>query len=256
VGYSKEKKKNNQRSEGTVKMTEKKPSHTPLWNIRLSFTVLKPLMKQGKSKWPKLFPKSDLQVDELLQGQIYTIADFFTLKECDNMIAYIESNIPLQTTPAIPKRGEALRSNDRISISDPDFAEVLWSIGIESVSKSTQSIYKASLPHKPAGLNSNIRIYRYTPGQRFECHYDDTVRDEKTRLWSEWTLLIYLTGEDEMAGGETVFYRSEKKKSAVTVKPSKGTALLHRHGASCLLHEAKEVTRGVKYVLRSDILVK
>ncbi|KAM3589182.1 hypothetical protein VKS41_000059 [Umbelopsis sp. WA50703] len=212
-------------------------------------------MKQIKSKWPKLFPKADLQVNELLQGQIYTIPDFFTVKECDNLIAHIESNIPLQKTSGIPKRGEALRSNDRISVSDPDFADMLWSLGINTVSTSTQAIYKAALPNIPVGLNSNIRIYRYTPGQRFECHYDDTVRDERTSFWTEWTLLIYLTGEDEVSGGETVFYKTEKKKSSVVVAPSKGTALLHRHGASCLLHEGKEVTKGVKYVLRSDVLV-
>ncbi|GAB5591722.1 hypothetical protein Unana1_06622 [Umbelopsis nana] len=213
-------------------------------------------MKQAPSKWPKLFPKADLQVEELLAGQIYTIPDFFTVKECDSLVAYIENNIQLQTTPAIPKRGEALRSNDRVSLTDATFASLLWSMGIEGVTQSTASIYKAAMPKVPAGLNSNIRIYRYTPGQRFECHYDDTVRDEKTRLWSEWTLLIYLTGKHDMTGGETVFYKTEKKKSSVVVKPGKGTALLHRHGANCLLHEAKEVTKGVKYVLRSDVLVQ
>jgi predicted 2-oxoglutarate/Fe(II)-dependent dioxygenase YbiX len=208
-----------------------------------------------RSKWPKLFPKSDLQVHELLPGQIYTIPDFFSVKECDSLISYIEANIHLQTTPAIPKRGEALRSNDRISLSDANFANTLWTIGIDKVVQSTSTIYKAALPHKPAGLNSNIRIYRYTPGQKFECHYDDTVKDNETGMWSEWTLLIYLTGDEELTGGETVFYKTQKKKSSVTVQPIKGTALLHRHGASCLLHEAKEVTKGVKYVLRSDVLV-
>ncbi|KAH8556547.1 hypothetical protein BGW37DRAFT_17293 [Umbelopsis sp. PMI_123] len=212
-------------------------------------------MKQTRTKWPKLFPKSDLQAQELLPGQIYTISEFFSIKECDSLISYIENNIQLQATPAIPKRGEALRSNDRISVSDADFAHTLWSLGVDNVVKSTSAIYKAALPHKPAGLNTNIRIYRYIPGQKFECHYDDTVKDNKSGMWSEWTLLIYLTGEEEMTGGETVFYKTEKKKSSVVVKPIKGTALLHRHGASCLLHEAKEVTKGVKYVLRSDVLV-
>ena len=52
-------------------------------------------------------------------------------------------------------------------------------------------------------LNSNIRLYKYTPSQRFNPHYDDSVRDAKTGAVSEWTLLIYLTGvEDGVQGGE------------------------------------------------------
>ena len=52
-------------------------------------------------------------------------------------------------------------------------------------------------------LNSNIRLYKYTPSQHFNPHYDDSVRDAKTGAVSEWTLLIYLTGvEDGVQGGE------------------------------------------------------
>ena len=52
-------------------------------------------------------------------------------------------------------------------------------------------------------LNSNIRLYKYTPSQHFNPHYDDSTRDAKTGAVSEWTLLIYLTGvEDSVQGGE------------------------------------------------------
>ena len=52
-------------------------------------------------------------------------------------------------------------------------------------------------------LNTNIRLYKYTPSQHFNPHYDDSVRDTKTGAVSEWTLLIYLTGvEDGVQGGE------------------------------------------------------
>ena len=52
-------------------------------------------------------------------------------------------------------------------------------------------------------LNSNIRLYKYTPSQHFNPHYDDSIRDAKTGAVSEWTLLIYLTGvEDGVQGGE------------------------------------------------------
>jgi len=38
------------------------------------------------------------------------------------------------------------------------------------------------------------------------------------------------------------------------VAPTEGTALLHLHGDKCLLHEARNVTKGVKYVFRSDVV--
>jgi hypothetical protein len=38
------------------------------------------------------------------------------------------------------------------------------------------------------------------------------------------------------------------------VTPIAGMALFHVHGDRCLLHEAKVVSRGVKYMLRSDVI--
>lgn len=37
------------------------------------------------------------------------------------------------------------------------------------------------------------------------------------------------------------------------VSPAEGMALLHIHGDKCMLHEARNVSKGVKYVLRSDV---
>lgn len=40
----------------------------------------------------------------------------------------------------------------------------------------------------------------------------------------------------------------------VQVAPTEGMALVHIHGDKCMLHEARNVTKGVKYVLRSDVV--
>lgn len=37
------------------------------------------------------------------------------------------------------------------------------------------------------------------------------------------------------------------------VAPREGMALLHIHGDKCMLHEARNVTKGIKYILRSDV---
>lgn len=36
--------------------------------------------------------------------------------------------------------------------------------------------------------------------------------------------------------------------------PTEGMALLHIHGDKCMLHEAQNVSKGVKYVFRSDVV--
>ena len=54
-----------------------------------------------------------------------------------------------------------------------------------------------------------------------------------------------------------MFYRGRYgavKGVACEWAPAAGSALVHRHGACCLLHEARAVTAGAKYVLRTDIV--
>ncbi|CAG8465257.1 3975_t:CDS:2 [Diversispora eburnea] len=144
------------------------------------------------------------------------------------------------------KNDEAFRDNDRFSIEDIKFAEYLYNnTGLSSLISQqqhsqqwTSSLLKNNNNDKVTGLNSNIRIYKYNTGQRFEQHYDDSVKDFLGRK-SDWTLLIYLNGgendhEIPLLGGETVFYKS--KKQEIIVKPERGMALLHKHGHDCLLH--------------------
>lgn len=113
-----------------------------------------------------------------------------------------------------------------------------------------------------------MQIYRYEPGQSFAPHYDDTVKVGANH--TEWTLLVYLSGSEDVGGGETAFYPSgiapieNGKPRKAKLKPSeedvvvelkRGLALLHRHGRECLLHEGRPVLKGTKWVLRSDVVI-
>jgi hypothetical protein len=206
--------------------------------------------------FPNLAQKEYLEITELEPEQIYVIPDFLHGKECESLIRYFELNLPPLPTPnAKPKKGYAFRNNDRQSIEDVQLAQELWK-GMEQV------VQESAIPKinkTPKGLNPNIRVYRYRKGHSFGAHYDESVQDKTTGLWTDWTLLIYLN--EDMVGGETVFYREtstvkNRKPDPIVVQPKRGMALLHRHGVSCLLHEAMEVTDGDKWVLRSDVLVE
>lgn len=84
--------------------------------------------------------------------------------------------------------------------------------------------------------------------------------DTKVQGRTTWTLLIYLSGpETGCEGGETVFYPTGargRRLEEVVAAPRAGMALLHRHGRECMLHEGREVRKGEKWIIRSDLVVK
>lgn len=150
--------------------------------------------------WPALrplVPSSDLYMEPILPDQIYTIRNFFTANLCKSYVSFLSSAaISLTTTPLKPKsKYEAVRVNDRYQIEDAGFAELLWSStalreivnerrGVDSLDLEGDEEEKEEEDKQnrrvwggtPLGLNSNIRIYRYTAGQFFaqHCEYSHT----------------------------------------------------------------------------------
>ncbi|KAI1620366.1 hypothetical protein EDD37DRAFT_613114 [Exophiala viscosa] len=220
--------------------------------------------KSQPPDWPSLtplIPAEHLFIETVLPGQILIVRNIFTSTLCRNLVSFL-SSLPLTTTPGKPKRGEAVRVNDRFQVDDPVFARTLWeNTGLESL-LNTAEVEETAFDGKILGLNPNIRIYRYRPGQFFDKHYDENNKlqfgDDKIPAKTTWTLLIYLT---TCEGGETAFYPEALKKGEQTPEPTvvgleAGMALLHKHGEDCLFHEGKDVKSGEKWVLRSDLVVR
>ena len=200
-----------------------------------------------------------------MNDQILVIRNLFTASLCRSYINFL-SKLPLTTTPGKPKRGDAVRVNDRYQIDDAAFANRLWSeTALEELilAHDDQALWGGAV----LGLNPNIRIYRYSKGQFFDQHYDDSnnlnfpsnpVLPAKTT----WTLLLYLSSPATgCIGGETVFYPDPPSKKAATPEPvvaslEVGMALLHKHGKDCMLHEGREVLEGEKWIIRSDLVVR
>jgi hypothetical protein len=84
----------------------------------------------ARPNWPPiqhLLPETHLVLRELVPGQILTISSFWPSKLCKEYVNFL-STLPLTTTPRRPKKGEAVRVNDRFQIDDPEFAEKLWNV--------------------------------------------------------------------------------------------------------------------------------
>jgi hypothetical protein len=134
-----------------------------------------------KPNWPPMNPTvtaCDISVGTLLEDQILTIPKLWTASLCKTYVNFL-STLPLTTTPGKPKKGEAVRVNDRFQVEDADFAAHLWSGTalkeiVENPVIDGRELSEAERDRlwggKVLGMNSNIRIYRYSKGQFFDQH--------------------------------------------------------------------------------------
>lgn len=194
--------------------------------------------------WPSVSHKPSLERNFLHSTNLFTVSDFLTQKECEAFVRCAEARGLEHQGSGGPAKGEAFRDNERLADHNVELASTLWQAGLRELFEDIGLKSRVAV-----GLNPNIRLYRYGEGQRFGPHYDESV-DMDGGGATEFTLLVYLTGN--LSGGETVFY--DRRKVVAEVAPVAGMALFHVHGARCLLHEAKPVMKGVKYVLRSDVV--
>ena len=203
-------------------------------------------LNQATSNY-KYTPYPEVQQDD----KVILIGKFFDKMVCDYLIrAVVNSNV-MESFSQPGTREYAARFNDRFSIVDRRLAEVLWGRLRDCLLQ--DSFVSEELRFSRAkGLNTQFRVYRYEKGHHFGKHYDESVNVPDMGT-TEWTLLIYLSGDADLIGGDTIFY-SAYDNVPTSVHPSKGLALLHKHGDDCLLHEAQLVEKGIKWVLRSDVV--
>jgi len=208
-----------------------------------------------------LSPKEGLQISTPVPGlELFTIDGVLTERECETVWRAAESAGFEFTSSRGPAFGEADRSCGRIAFDDPELARALWercglceAASPVLASPRPQRRGHSNKPSPPLGLHANIRFYRYSEGDLFGPHVDQSVRvgaDARTL----YTLLVYLGCDAGLQGGETVFYDVSGRKVVCSVTPRAGRALVHRHGDECLVHEGRPILSGVKYVLRSDIV--
>ena len=155
--------------------------------------------RKAQLDWPPFerFSSSEANnINIVHPDQIITIPHLWSSKQCSRYVSFL-STLPLSTTPAKAKRGDAVRVNDRYQVEDAAFAERLWSetnlknivLGTSSandlrlkeherkalwkgdvVSLAFPLVRKSLILRPKVGLNPNIRVYRYKKGQFFDKH--------------------------------------------------------------------------------------
>ena len=221
-------------------------------------------------------------IEDLIPNAVFVAQNALTTKECKDWIRYAEvSGWDAVAHPAT--RWIAHRECSRLQKNDWIMAHRLFTRIQQVVVEATKQLdifdkstrvntYHASKTYKPITCNPNLRLYKYTKGQWFGKHIDDTNEIEwkgvdtpypstdVSETQTEITVLFYLSS---CRGGATRFHlpKNTKKKGnkvsndgSVAFSPTQGAVLLHVHGDRCLEHEAEPVLDGIKYVLRTDIV--
>lgn len=122
------------------------------------------------------------------------------------------------------------------------------------------------------GLNERMRFLKYGPAQYFKEHCDGTYETPDGKQRSFYTYHLYLNDSAQalgikegsewddgemLRGGATTFwsnpgYGKKESPKRVDVDPKAGRVLIFQHRG--LLHSGDEVTQGVKYTMRSDVM--
>jgi predicted 2-oxoglutarate/Fe(II)-dependent dioxygenase YbiX len=183
----------------------------------------------------------------MIDDGIFIIEAVFSPLECQALIDRAEAiGFEAATVRSAdgPMMMTNIRNNDRVVIDDVTLADQMW----QRIQHLLPEIDSAI----PCGVDSQLRFYRYHPGQQFRRHKDGAVTNSFGQI-SKLSYMIYLN--DQCEGGDTAFREYSaidgiSQKTEFIVTPKVGMALLFRHE---LRHEGTPVIAGVKYVLRSDV---
>lgn len=122
-------------------------------------------------------------------------------------------------------------------------------------------LYRRLQPHLPADVRAEVvrcneyfRFSKYEAGQEFKLHTDGTNLDRLGNV-SQYTVNIFLNSEFE--GGETDFFQGVGSGHTggggnTRALPLVGRAAVFDRG---ILHCGNRVISGVKYLLRTDLMV-
>ncbi len=209
------------------------------------FKDLKPHLQQDHQLiHPSLSSSNFLSQDGVV------VRNALTATECKGIISLSESK---GYQDAIDYCGMYRdRWNDRFMSDDHELAEFVWNRIKDFIPK---TMFAFESQWKLEKLNSRFRFCKYIGGKEhyFGPHTDgEYIVDSNHR--SLLTCMLYLNGCDEFEGGLTNFIDYKTKAINYSVHPEPGLCVIFPQANLDFYHEGTKVTKGLKYILRTDVM--
>lgn len=200
----------------------------------------------------------------------YQLLNVFTREECQRFIEITEQLGYLKDAAvSLPRE---VRHNDNVTwVTDQTTDQLIW----ERVEQLANTQLDAFDGKRPVGINARFRFYRYGEGDFFKNHIDgawpgsrvidrELITNAYPDRYSQMTFLILLS--EDFEGGATRFLvnadnptqpaRRNASVKTVDVRTPAGGVLCFPHGHHPLhcLHSSEPISKGTKYIIRTDML--
>ncbi len=199
---------------------------------------------------------SNKEIQHLMSNYNFTcfiVPSLFSKDECKNLLT---PKIKAAFEKAISNYPTYYRNNDRLQIDDQLLANTLFDKvknHLPNIIETKAKIKSENGKWQLSNLNERLRYCKYSTNQYFHRHLDGIhyrSADEQSKL----TFMIYLNGANDFDGGRTLFYETKTSKEILAAYiPQQGDLIVFDHN---VWHEGEILTKGEKFVLRSDILYK
>ncbi len=197
---------------------------------------------------------SGIEIKNILPDAKFTcfvITSLFSKSECEQLL---NQEIKNSFQKAITSYPTYYRNNERFVIDNDELSKQLFQkvkpylpkiVEINSNIQAENGIWHLK------ELNNRLRFCKYSANQYFNRHLDG-VHYRSNSIQSKLTFMVYLNGSENFTGGRTLFFKTKDTDEIWTSYiPKQGDLIVFDHN---VWHEGEVLTKGEKFVLRSDIL--
>ena len=202
----------------------------------------------------------------------FQLLNVFTAEECEALINITET-LGYLPDAAVSLPREVRHNHNLTWVVDEATDRLIWQ-RCASLFTDPENLFEGL---EAVGLNARFRFYRYEEGDYFKFHTDGAwpgsrvidrqlISNAYPDRYSEMTFLILLS--EDFDGGATRFrvnaddpYQPVGRLSPmkdVDIRTPAGSVLCFPHGMHPLhrVHSSVPISRGTKYIIRSDVLFK
>ncbi|MBL4588039.1 2OG-Fe(II) oxygenase [Candidatus Babeliales bacterium] len=200
---------------------------------------------KGEIKREHLISKDiNNETNKIELGYIYR--HILTKDECVALIKKSESYGFLSIEPIYAR---VYRGNTRLIAHSVGMAKVLFNRVKDQL---PQKITVDGVKWKLSGLNPRFRLCKYEKGTRFCRHYDGCYKKSENEQ-SFYTFMIYFNDIPSENGGSTNILAESVPRGKIIqeVNPEEGLLLCFYHET---LHEGAILKKGLKYMMRTDLM--